>query len=59
MPDYWIVDTDSRVVERWRAGDERPELLDATLAWHPEGAEEAFSLDLAGFFARVHRDAPT
>ena len=57
VPEYWIVDADSRVIERWRAGDERPELLDATLAWHPTGADEPFTLDLAGFFARVHRDA--
>ena len=57
VPEYWIVDADSRVVERWRAGDERPELLDATLAWHPEGATEPLVFDLAGFFARVHRDA--
>ena len=58
VPESWIVDTDSRVIERWRAGDERPELLDATLVWHPTGADEPLTLDLAGFFARVHRDAP-
>src|ERR1043166_8967034 len=27
IPEYWIVDTDSRVFERWRPGDERPEVL--------------------------------
>ena len=59
VPEYWIVDTDARVVERWCVGDERPELLDAILEWHPDGADAAFSLELAGFFARVHRDAPT
>ena len=58
VPDYWIVDAHSRVIERWRAGDERPELLDATLDWHPAGATEPLVLDLTRFFARVHRDAP-
>ena len=56
VPEYWIVDADSRVVERWRPGDERPEVLDATLAWHPEGAAAPLVLDLAAFFARVHRE---
>ncbi len=30
---YWIVDADARVVERWRAGDERPEIVDGQLRW--------------------------
>jgi Uma2 family endonuclease len=56
VPEYWIVDADSRVVERWRPDDERAELLDATLAWHPEGAAAPLVLDLAALFARVHRE---
>jgi hypothetical protein len=46
------VDLDSRLVERWRPGDERPEILSETLTWQPlESA--AFELDLASFFAEV------
>ena len=51
--EYWIVDIDSRVVERWRPGDTRPEVLDAMLTWQPAGATEAFTLDLPGFFRQV------
>ena len=35
VPEYWIVDIDARVVERWRPDDSRPEVLDATLEWAP------------------------
>ncbi len=56
VPEYWIVDVDSRVVERWQPGDERPALLDERLVWHPAGAAEPFTLDLPAFFARVHRE---
>ncbi len=33
VEEYWIVDIDGRVIERWRAGDERPLIVDGTLAW--------------------------
>jgi Uma2 family endonuclease len=56
VPEYWIVDVDSGVVERWRVGDERPELPDERLAWQPEGAAEPFVLELVPFFARVRRE---
>ena len=54
VPEYWIVDVGSRLVERWRSADERPEVLDGRLLWHPEGATEPFVLDLPAFFACVH-----
>lgn len=34
VEEYWIVDADARLVERWRQGDERPEILHDTLDWH-------------------------
>ena len=55
VPEYWIVDLDARVVERWRPGDVRGELLEEELSWNPEGAagHDNFVLDLADFFART------
>ena len=53
VPDYWIVDLDARLVERWTPGDERPELITETLSWHPAGATTAFSLDLPSYFESV------
>jgi Uma2 family endonuclease len=53
VSEYWIVDTDARLVERWRPGDERPEILTDALEWKPEGAASAFALALPEFFARI------
>jgi Uma2 family endonuclease len=54
--EYWIVDLDARLVERWRPSDERPELLAETLEWRPEGSTEPLSLNLPRFFADVLGD---
>lgn len=53
IPEYWIVDTDARVIERWRPTDARPEIVDTRLVWQPEGASEALTVDLAEFWADV------
>ena len=37
VAEYWIVDVDAGVVERWRPGDERPEVTDERLTWRPTG----------------------
>ena len=38
--EYWIVDPDARLVERWRPDDERPEILEETLTWQPDPAQD-------------------
>jgi len=61
ISEYWIVDLDSRLVERWRPGDDRPEIpslrsgqaLSETLTWQPSESAAPFELDLAAFFAEV------
>jgi Uma2 family endonuclease len=50
IPEYWVVDLDARVVERWRPLDERPEILDETLLWHPETVAEPLRIDLSRLF---------
>lgn len=57
VAEYWIIDADSRLVERWRPGDTRPEVLSEFIEWQPSSGVSAFRLDLIDFFARVHRDA--
>jgi len=39
--EYWIVDAKSRVIERWRTSDDRPEVCDETLAWSIEDGPSA------------------
>lgn len=53
VPEYWIVDLDARLVERWRPNDERPEILTSTVQWQPSGASAPLTIDLAAYFAQV------
>jgi putative restriction endonuclease len=48
----WIVDLDARLVERWRPGDARPEVVSEELVWEPLPAIAA-RLHLPTLFARV------
>jgi Uma2 family endonuclease len=36
VPEYWIVDPDSRIVDRWRPADVRPEVLEELVEWQPK-----------------------
>lgn len=51
VPEYWIVDGDARLVERWRPEDDRPEILSDRLAWQPDPAFPALIIDLPNLFA--------
>ncbi len=56
LHEYWIVDLDARLVERWVLGAERPEVLVDALEWQPTGATEPFRLDLPKYFALVFHE---
>lgn len=56
IPEYWIVDLDSRLVERWRPDDERPEILEERLTWEPGPEIVALDLDLRALFAELWGD---
>jgi len=53
VPEYWIVDPDGRLVERWRPEDQRPEILSETLEWKADPAAAPLVIDLAELFAEV------
>src|SRR5436305_4940849 len=40
IPEYWTIDLNRRVFERWRPGGVAPEVLDHALVWHPPAADE-------------------
>jgi Uma2 family endonuclease len=48
--EYWIVDLDARLIERWTPSDIRPEILDERLVWAPEGEPPVLSLELGSLF---------
>lgn len=51
--EYWIVDLEAQLVERWRPEDERPEVLGETLTWQPPGADGPLTIDLPTLFGRA------
>jgi Uma2 family endonuclease len=53
VPEYWVVDLDARLVERWTSNDERAALITRTLDWLPAGASTPFQLDLPRYFAEI------
>lgn len=53
VPEYWIVDLDASLVERWRPADARPEILTDRLEWQPDPGGEPMVIDLAALFAEI------
>ena len=53
VAEYWVVDLDSRTVERSTPADARVEILAEQLVWSPEGASESLDVNLPDFFARI------
>ncbi len=56
VAEYWIVDLDARLVERWRPGDARPDVVSEELVWEPLPVIAA-RLDLPTLFVRVLGEA--
>ena len=53
VPEYWIVDVDAGLVDRWRPDTDCPEVLAESLSWQPDPAHAPLVLDLPLFFASV------
>jgi len=53
VPEYWIVDPDASIVERWRPGDAESEVLTERLDWQPEPAHAPLVVDLPAYFRAV------
>ena len=54
--EYWIVDADAWMIERWRPGDDRPEVLADRIEWQYRGATEPLVIALHDFFRSVVPD---
>jgi Uma2 family endonuclease len=58
VPEYWIVDLDSRTFERSIPTDDRPEILVDQLLWNPEGSSEPLVIDVPDYFEAVLERSP-
>ena len=47
---YWVVDHEAGVVEAWRPGDERPEIVTDVLRWRVRSEAPELAVDLATLF---------
>jgi Uma2 family endonuclease len=53
VSEYWLVDVDKRLVQRWVMGVTEPEIIADRLTWRPPGADVPLTLALPELFARV------
>lgn len=53
VAEYWIVDGEARLIERWRPEDERPEIITDELVWQPDPTHEPLRIELPALFAAV------
>ena len=53
VPEYWIVDLDARLIERWRPDDDRPEIIADRLQWELLPDAGALELDIGALFRSI------
>lgn len=53
VPEFWIVDLDSRTFERSTPADARVEVHDERIEWLPAGASTPLVIDVAAYFAEI------
>ena len=54
VEEYWVVDLDARIVERWRPAQETPELTRDRLEWAPH-MRAPLVIDLPALFERIQK----
>jgi hypothetical protein len=52
VPEYWVVDLDARLIERWRPDDARPEILTDRIEW------AGLAVGLEALFAEILGEPP-
>lgn len=52
VAEYWVIDVDARIVERWTPAQETPVIMRDRMTWAPAGAEPLV-IDMTALFDRV------
>lgn len=55
VEEYWVVDPDSRQLERWRRGAGKPEIFTDNVAWCPVPGIAPLVIELVELFGKVWR----
>lgn len=56
VAEYWIVDPDARLIEVWRPGDTRPEVVRDALTWQPVAEVPALVVRVPDLFEGLTTD---
>ena len=56
VPEYWIVDTPARTVERWLPDSREAQVFRDTIRWRPMESFDALVVDLVAVFRSVYGD---
>lgn len=55
VPEYWILDLDARIIERWTQGRESPEVCRDSLVWLPDNEWVPLTIDVPELFETIRR----
>ncbi|HUQ20139.1 MAG TPA: Uma2 family endonuclease [Gemmatimonadaceae bacterium] len=55
ISEYWVVDLDARIVERWTRSSATPMIDRARLRWQPSGATAPLVIDLETLFEEIRK----
>jgi Uma2 family endonuclease len=55
VPDYWIVDLDAQLIERWQQGEDRPHMCEDQIVWQPRADREPLTIALSPLFRALPR----
>ena len=56
VPDYWVVDVEARVIERWNPDRATPVVERRAMNWRPAGARTPLLIELTGLFEQIWSD---
>jgi len=59
VTEYWVVDLESRTIERSTPSESRVEVLVDEMTWAPDGVADPLVINVAEYFARVLGDEHT
>jgi Uma2 family endonuclease len=52
VPEYWVVDVDARIIERWTQSQDTPTIVRHELTWNPAGVG-GLVIDVGALFERI------